>query len=317
VNFRITFIVLTAIIVASVIFSFSMDLYIQAYDSSWRGLLNGNENDEKKKIFIIGSSSVYSINATHINQNLVKDEKNYVIYDLADMSDVPSKRLKSIENILVNKPKIVVYGLGIWEFKKVLDDKLTFEQSLNYILRPHDYFEYLFDELIEHDFQQQFPTSPRDRTLTLLKYIIRGPDYVYHPFIHYKNTPINDYETILKKYGKPKFEGIDVSENSKEVIALKNIITIFKKNNIQVIIFTNPYHKITIDSIDDSDIEEFTSMLQDISKEYDVDVFFLHDKYVDLNIWRDPFHVAIDPDASIFTNDIQEIIFKELIVNAI
>ena len=294
-----------------------MDLYIQAYDSSWRGLLNGNENDEKKKIFIIGSSSVYSINATHINQNLVKDEKNYVIYDLADMSDVPSKRLKSIENILANKPKIIVYGLGIWEFQKVLDDKLTFEQSLNYILHPHDYFEYLFDELIKHDFQQQFPTSPRDRTLTLLKYIIRGPDYVYHPFIHYKNTEISDYEIILEKYGKPKFEGIDVSENSKEIIALKNIIITFKKNNIQVIIFTNPYHKITIDSIDDSDIEEFTSMLQDISKEYDVDVFFLHDKYVDLNIWRDPFHVAIDPDASIFTNDIQEIIFKELIVNAI
>jgi len=311
-NFRILFVVLTSIIVVSIIFSFSMDLYIKIYDSSWRGLLHGHDNDGKKKIFIIGSSSVYSINATQINYHLTKEGKDYEVYDLADMSDVPSKRLKSIENILANKPTIVLYGLGMMDFPKKSSNELTFDQSLNYILNPHDFFVYFFDELTEHDFQQQFPTSPRDRTLTFLKYTIRGPDYTYHPFIHYKNTPINDYDTILEIYGKPKFERINVSQNSKEGIALEKIISTFKKNNIQVVFFTNPYHKLVIDNIDDSDTQKFISMLKNVSKEYDIDIFFLHDKYADLNIWRDPFHVAINPDASIFTNDVQEIIFKEI-----
>lgn len=311
-NFRILFVVLTSIIVVSIIFSFSMDLYIKIYDSSWRGLLHGHDNDGKKKIFIIGSSSVYSINVTQINYHLTKEGKDYEVYDLADMSDVPSKRLKSIENILTNKPTIVLYGIGMMEFPKKPSNELTFAQSLNYILNPHDFFVYLFDKLTEHDFQQQFPTSPRDRTLTFIKYAIRGPDYIHHPFIHYKNTPINDYDTILEIYGKPKFEGIDVLKNSKESIALEKIISTFKKNNIQVVFFTNPYHKLVMDSIDDSDIQKFTTMLKNISKEHGIDVFFIHDKYADLNIWRDPFHVAINPDAIIFTNDVQEIIFKEI-----
>lgn len=311
-NLRILFVVIASIIVVSIIFSFSMDLYIKIYDSSWRGLLHGHDNNGKKKIFIIGSSSVYSINATQINYHLTKEGKDYEVYDLADMSDVPSKRLKSIENIIANKPAIILYGIGMVDFEKKPSNELTFVQSLNYILDPHNFFVYIFDELTEYGFQQQFPTSPRDRTLTLIKYVIRGPDYIYHPFIHYKNTPINDYNTILKMYGTPKFEGLDVSKNSKESITLEKIISTFKANNIKVVFFTNPYHRLVIDSIDDSDTQKFASMLKNISKEYEIDVFFLHDKYADLNIWRDPFHVAINPDASIFTNDIQEIIFKEI-----
>jgi len=76
-------IVFSVIIVVGMIFSVSMDQYIQIYDPDWYGIL-GYDNDkvkDKKKIFIIGSSSVYAINTTYINEQLALNEKNYQVYN--------------------------------------------------------------------------------------------------------------------------------------------------------------------------------------------------------------------------------------------
>ena len=42
------------------------------------------------------------------------------------------------------------------------------------------------------------------------------------------------------------------------------------------------------------------------------DVYFLHEKYSEMNIWRESFHIAVHPDASIYTDDIHKIILKEI-----
>lgn len=312
-NFKIIITIFVAIFFVSVIFAFSKDLYINAYDPDWRGIINAfSTHAEKKKIFIIGSSSEYAINSTKINEFLAQNNKNYEVYDLADMSDVPTKRLKSIQNIISNKPEVVVYGLGIVEFEKQKPNKDSLEQSINFILNPHDYFTYIFDELTENSFQQQFPTSPRDRTLLLVKYILRGPDYIYHPFINFKESPINDYATISKTYNAPISVSMDNSENNEQIVALKEIISTLKQNSIKIVLFTNPHHKIIIDNISDSEMQKYTSMLKKVASDYHTDIFFLHDKYVDMNIWRDPYHIAIQPQGSVFTNDIQKIIVQEL-----
>ena len=118
-NYKIVFSVIFVIVSVSIIFSYSMDSYIQSYDPDWYGVINSNDaGNSKEKIFILGSSNVYSINATKINEQLTNQEKNFLVYNLADMGDTPAKRISSIDNIISHKPKLVLYGIGLWEFEK-------------------------------------------------------------------------------------------------------------------------------------------------------------------------------------------------------
>jgi hypothetical protein len=57
--------------------------------------------------------------------------------------------------------------------------------------------------------------------------------------------------------------------------------------------------------------------MQEISKNDDLDVYFLHNEYSELNIWKDALHIAIHPNAGIFTDDISEILLDELENNAV
>ena len=129
-------IVFSVIIVVGIIFSVSMDQYIQIYDPDWYGLFGYDKVKDEKKIFIIGSSSVYAINATYINEQLALNEKNYQVYNLADMSDTPRKRLASIQNIISNEPEIVVYGIGMLEFVIPLSPSHT---MTDFILNPNQF----------------------------------------------------------------------------------------------------------------------------------------------------------------------------------
>ena len=82
------------------------------------GTTNQKTDDEKKHIFIIGGSTLHSINAVYLNEKLSESEINFEVYNLADAADRPTQRLKSIENIINNKPEIVFYGLGYTNFEK-------------------------------------------------------------------------------------------------------------------------------------------------------------------------------------------------------
>ena len=122
-NYKILFIIISIIFIISLLFYFSMELYIQVYNTDWFGIINSQTNmEDKNKIFLIGSSNLYAIDTKKINDRL--STTNYLAYNLADMSDNPDRRLSSIDNIISNKPKLVLYGIGIWEFQK-------FEESRN------------------------------------------------------------------------------------------------------------------------------------------------------------------------------------------
>jgi exoribonuclease II len=58
-------------------------------------------------------------------------------------------------------------------------------------------------------------------------------------------------------------------------------------------------------------------MLQEFSEKNDIPVYFLHEKYSEMEIWRDNIHVAINQDVQIYTNDILEILLKEMSNSAI
>ena len=154
--------------------------------------------------------------------------------------------------------------------------------------------------------------SPKDRSLTSLKYILRGPDQHYHPFIHQVPTPIHSNEKLLEDFPPDENDGIDVTEESKRIIALNQILHKFQKNGIKVILYSTPESKAMYSAFQPEDLKDFQIMLSNKSNEFSIPVYFLHDKYVDLEIWRETLHIAIHPDAQIYTDDILKIILKEI-----
>ena len=304
-----------AISVVTVIFAFSTDLYIQIYDPNWHGIINSNKSIDstKAKIFIIGSSNVYAINATSINEQLSNEQKDYLVYNLADQGDNPTRRLSSIDNIISHKPEFVLYGIGIWDYEKSIS-KFKSHSTIDFLLQPGDFFKSLFQDNIDlYGYGQgKIFISPKDRSLTSLKYILRGPDQHYHPFIHQAPTPIHSNEKLLEDFPPDENDGIDVTEESKRIIALNQILHKFQKNGIKVILYSTPESKAMYSAFQPEDLKDFQIMLSNKSNEFSIPVYFLHDKYVDLEIWRETLHIAIHPDAQIYTDDILKIILKEI-----
>ena len=312
-NYKIMFSIIFAILVVTVIFAFSTDLYIQIYDPNWHGIINSNKSVDstKGKIFIVGSSNVYAINATSINEQLSNEQKNYLVYNLADQGDNPTRRLSSIDNIISHKPEFVLYGIGIWDFEKPIS-KLQSHSAIDFLLQPGDFFKSLFQDNIDlYGYGQgNIFISPKDRSLTSLKYILRGPDQHYHPFIHQVPTPIHSNEKLLEDFPPDENDGIDVTEESKRIIALNQILHKFQKNGIKVILYSTPESKAMYSAFQPQDLKDFQRMLNNKSNEFAIPVYFLHEKYVDLEIWRETLHVAIHPDAQIYADDILKIILK-------
>ena len=314
-NYKNMISIIFAILVVTVIFTFSMDLYIQIYDPNWHGIINSNKSVDstKDKIFIIGSSNVYAINATSINEQLSNEQKNYLVYNLADQGDNPTRRLSSVDNIISHKPEFVLYGIGIWDYEKPIS-KLQSHSAIDFLLQPGDFFKSLFQDNIDlYGYGQgNIFISPKDRSLTSLKYILRGPDQHYHPFIHQVPTPIHSNEKLLEDFPPNENDGIDVTEESKRVTALNQILHKFQKNDIKVILYSTPESKAMYSAFQPQDLKDLQRMLDNKSNEFSIPVYFLHDKYADLEIWRETLHIAIHPDAQIYTDDILKIILKEI-----
>lgn len=315
-NYRIILCIALVILSVGIIFSFSMTFFIDFYDPDWNGIVNSYNSEDtiKEKIFLIGSSNLYSINAKKINEQLDAEEKNYLVYNLADMADTPTKRSVTIDNIISHKPKLVLYGIGMWEFEKF---KSQSNSISDYILNPQSIFEVLFEQVTDSSIREQLPGSPKDRSLTTIKYIIRGPDQPYHPFIKFVPSPINDYEKIIDTYGIPSSNGLDLTDKNKKIIALKQNIQKLHNSGIKVVLFSNPQHSIAFYEITDDELETFKKVLNENAQKLNTTPYFLHDRYSELDIWRDTFHIAIHPNSDMYTNDIQKIIFQELDDNVI
>ena len=312
-NYKIMFSVIFAILVVTVIFAFSTDLYIQVYDPNWHGIINSSKSvdSSKGKIFIVGSSNINAIDATSINEQLSNEQKNYLVFNLADQGDNPIRRAGSIDNIISHKPEFVLYGVGLWDFQKPISH-LQSHSASDFLLQPGDFFKSLFQDNI--DLYGYGPgkifISPKDRSLTSVKYILRGPDQPYHPFIRFDPTPIHSNEKLVEVFGWPENNGLDVTEENKKIIALNQIIHKLQKNDIKVILFSYPHSK-ALYTFEPQDLKDFQRMLDNKSNEFDIPIYSLHEKYVDLEIWRETLHVAIHPDAQIYTDDILKIILKE------
>ena len=307
-NYALLFTVLSIIAIVSIIFSFSMSFYINMYDTDWHGLFSKNNLTElnKEKIFLLGSSVVYSVNSTIINHHFDTNEMNYEFYNLADMSDTPKKRIHSIPNIISNDPKIIIYCIDFADFRIEENNKINLNEIL---LDPKQIFLYQFDDLMD-SIREKIPGSPKDRTLLTLKYLLSGPTPHHHPFINFYETSITPTSELKQKFQIDiESQKLDLSDNNEQITSLKKIINEFKNNNIKLIIFSAPK---LIQEVNEHEIQLFEEKLKNYSLEYDFPIYFLHDEYLTKEIWRDSQHVAINRDTTIYSEDILEILLKEM-----
>ncbi len=291
-----------------------MDLYLNIYDPDWRGIIQDKEIKEKDKLFIIGSSSVYPINSTHITEFLETNGFDYSTYNLADMSDSPSHRLKSIDHLISLKPKIVAYGIGILDFnqKSILKENTVDSKKISDQIDIKQNLGKMISEYSGIDIFEKNPVSPKDKILLSLKYIIKGPEYIHHPFINYHLTDISSEKDLGSYKTKIDFKGIEPLERNNEKIALEKIIEKLNKNDIHVLLFIVPYHDVFLNNISLEDKKNFENILNEIEKNQNIKIISLQNEYSKLNIWRDLIHVAVNTKSSIYSEDIAKIILMEL-----
>jgi len=305
-------------IVISILFSFSIAftilfLVLDSVESTKLDMSCLKDSDLKKKIFILGSSQVGNIDAVFIDSYISKSstEGEYIVYNLAVVADDPTRRTRQLEQIISAKPVLVTYGLGYSDF-----------EGQTYPIHPlfdtkqfsHDLTNIFFKNFVSYDFAKF--ENPKFTLFMLFKNFFgeaeifcnesNSPFYTPRP----NHTIIN--KDVLKEESRSIVENkINPSEDDR-VRALKKIIAGLQKNNIKVILFITPFSAAYLDTIPDSEKKIFHSIMKNISKEFNVKIYFLEEKYLDLNVWSDPTHIAFNKDSIIYSDDVAKIIFSEI-----
>jgi hypothetical protein len=307
--FKTLFVFFLSVIVSITIFAFFFDAYFWSYDPTWTGLksiLFNLQNNSNEKIFILGNSQVQAINSTFVQNHLLKNDMNYDVYNLADPGAQPSKTLRYLDTIISANPKLVVYGIGMFEFQ----EKPTFQPPLefysnNQLFDPKDTFWYTVSYFTDDNLALGSGSSPKDRIILFLKFIINGGNN-QHPFMPLLTTDIKDLSQLTSR----DFTNFDLSLENKNIEAVFQIINKLEENDIDVILFTVPNVKPYLTQISDKELEDYESFFKKISIKNDV--YFLHDQYQNLNIWRDGAHVAVNKNSTIYSQDIVEILLREI-----
>jgi len=101
----------------------------------------------------------------------------------------------------------------------------------------------------------------------------------------------NDELKDLIKIDPPRQEIPSFSVN-KDFYAMSEMIQKLQSNNIKVVLFSTPHSKLYFDSIPNASLENFNLILDKLRQSNNIEIYYLHDKYTNLNIWRDNEHVA-------------------------
>jgi len=293
-------------------FSFSFFLFFQ--QENWETLNPSIDNfylqtsqEYNPKILLIGSSHIGMLNSSYINSIIDEKYPDYLVYNLAISSDRPVKRIHEIEKITSLNPKVIVYGVGLRDFSN--------KQSIPTILPdPQNFVNNYFSENTP-----QFLENPKLVTLNVIK---NNLQYENKPKNLEKNTPFfpydSDYNQITNLDELEQKANSDLSinisniETNKDFIALKEILSTFTKNHIKTVIILTPHNSYFLDSLSDSDKENFSKIINEISLDKNLKVNSLMNNYSNINIWVSENHITHGLKGLQFNNDVGKIILSVL-----
>lgn len=283
-----------------------------------------NEFDPgKKHVFILGASSVAHLNSSYINQFIQDPE--ILVYNLAVPADRPAERLQTIDKLASAKPALVVYGLSFRDFTPPYspDEFRKSEKPSSILPDPHDFFEsVLTPKLVEPEFMKF--KSPKFVTLSIVRDFLgdskerplRGNLTEDTPFFDFdklqRRTISNETQIKIKIQNQSKYHPIGLPDSNIQILSLKKIINVLKDNDIKMVVYTTPYHPIFLELDSGNDHLLFESIMEDISDVYDLKIYYLHDKYTDLDIWYDASHITMHEIGNIHDEDVANLILNEI-----
>ena len=267
------------------------------------------ETSSKNKIFILGGSAIGQLNTTTVNEVVSNKLENYEVYNLAYNGDLPSLRMWSLDSTINAKPTIIFYGISYWSLSDYQDQKGTLDLIGKNLLNADSNLGSI---------------NPKAVTLNAIK-IAFGDETGLFPEdkIKLKNEPFfffSEDQTLIANDEQLKKLDVDRTlakvhqnpTNSNQLHAFKDTIEKLQKNDIQIVVFTLPLHKNYLQVVPEEDKKIFRDTLDEISQYYDVKIYDFTDKYSKLNVWKDPYHIALNPKSIIFSHDIAQMILSEI-----
>jgi len=283
-------------------------------------------NSEKTSIFLIGHSHVGQLNTTKINQVISEKYNDVDVYNLAMYHDTPSERLKQIDDIIHLQPKIIFYGIAIADFlgpcKYSNDCNLSKTNEVK-LPNPKDFFKNL--EIAKKLGLEQM--NPKFITLKFIREGFSGNSLFSEQGRRLelgKTTPFYEIDDTYTKITSDSTLKNSIKESSSNIINeltirnsaetkyLKEIIKKLQENNIKVVLFKTPHHRYYIENVPESALKDYDTVLDEVSKELNVDVYDYFDKYADMPIWVDLEHVSYNEKSSIYTDDVTKMILLEI-----
>ena len=266
-----------------------------------------NIPNDSEKIFIIGNSRTLAIDPERVQKTI--EGSGYEVYNISIGGTGFIERSKVLNLIIDSHPKIIVLGLSGDDFS---DDI----RKINIKNEQNNHFQ--FFSLITEDFP--FLASPRYYFVNLFTSNfneiskIKGEQLDSKlPFFIKSDS---DYDVIPNH--KLKLENdrvipqvIPLERNSKLKI-IEDFIDTLIKNDIHVVVITNPFSRIWIDNTTIGNKENFNEILNYFAESKNIQVVNLTEKYADMEIWRDPQHIAFGEPSNVYTDDVVKIIKKML-----
>ena len=329
-NGRITITVLCSIIVAIGIFYVGITWYQDSFNPTiiWTESISEKIDFDQKKIFIIGNSHVGSIDPNYVEKILKQDGYDIKIFNLSVGGDDPQKRKNTIKSIIDLKPNLVIYGIDYrsfeassseYEIQAVGSTKIG---KIEKILPSfQDFFYEFLSPVTNSDWFSNIPQSPKLITLRIINHLVYGSAELERlnldsqkPLITNEAVgikPMNNTELQQWIDERRAFRGIPQPNENHQFSSLQKILDNLKENGIKFVLFTSPHHETYLDYLSNEDKVTFDKMLMNIETKYNVNIFQLHDKYRDIEIFSNPTHVAIETSQK-YSNDLIEIIKSEL-----
>ena len=260
--------------------------------------------EDKNKIILIGSSYVGEMNSTYVNEKISKKHLDFVVYNLSYVADNPNKRIQFIDEIVELDPTIVFYGIS---YADLTVEDISEKKDLLPNIKEFFYS-------IKKDNIDSTPVNPKLITLQNIRNQFENSDLFpnseifflpYSPFMTFQS-----YHTIIDT-------DLHYLSNLKPFDNLKmknfyNLIKELHESKIPVVIFTAPHHKSFLDNISVLEKQHLTYLISNTTNDFELNFYNFTHKYQDLEIWRNPSHVAYNIDSLIYSEDIVSMINLEI-----
>ncbi len=271
------------------------------------------ELEGKNKIFILGSSHVYALNPILISNELQKKGENFTVYNLGSPGDDFEERERTIEMIIQENPKLVLYGIEPRAFETKGRNLVS---TTNGILPSIPSISELFDSI---EFEKKgVLKNPKFALIRTISNPIEDIDknerpYQNSPFLIYDPnvSQITDLEDLYK-HEKEYFSTIQPAEINSNLLYLKRIVDKLQNNDIKVILFITPHSKIFLDYFPENERNIFEDIIKNISITKDIVVYSEIDRYSDLNVWYDHTHLAVNNNTNFYSKDVSKMILNEI-----